>query len=213
MFEAYSNGKLIQVSRYFLIIFLCFLQLFCKAQSFESGCYGSLVTSQVSGDNLAGYHKPGGSIGLFVFREISDKALIRLDLSYVMKGSRKAMNPAKGDYDFYVLKLNYLEIPLYISYKFKPKLNIMAGPAIGALTSWAEEDEFGQITPVRPFNRVEVSCNAGINYELSEKIQLGAMANNSILKIRDHSSGAAYRLNRGQYNSALYFMIQYIFGR
>src|SRR5687768_12714295 len=100
---------------YYILILIILLNEvnLVSAQSFKGGFNAGFTTSQVSGDNLAGYNKAGLIGGLFVYREISKKFSLRMDFSYVMKGSRKAVHPEIGDFDFYVLKLNYIEVPFY----------------------------------------------------------------------------------------------------
>ena len=50
----------------FAILLCCgFLTFNMKAQSFSGGAILGLSTSQVGGDNLAGFHKAGLLIGIF----------------------------------------------------------------------------------------------------------------------------------------------------
>jgi hypothetical protein len=44
---------------------------------------------------------------------------------------------------------------------------------------------------------------------LLKNLRINIRYSNSILKVRDHSSGATYRMNQGQYNEVLSFTLHY----
>ena len=52
-----------------IILFLC-LNGFCLGQNFQAGTIIGINTSQVSGDNLAGFNKLGARLGAFVNKKI-----------------------------------------------------------------------------------------------------------------------------------------------
>ena len=55
-----------------------------------------------------------------------------MELDYIQKGSRE--NPdSSNNYEFYLLRLNYVEIPLHYKYDFHEKGTLEAGLSLGFL--------------------------------------------------------------------------------
>jgi len=57
---------------FFLIIFIGSINYCCLSQEFNAGISAGISTSQVSGDNLAGFNKAGIILGGFVNRKINN---------------------------------------------------------------------------------------------------------------------------------------------
>lgn len=168
--------------------------------------------SQVSGDDLAGFDKAGLFGGLFVNRSFGSVWSGELGIVYSAKGSRKIAQPDKGDYVSYLLQLNYIEVPLTARYGFR-QFQFELGPSFGVLISSTEENQIGQIVTNREFKDFELSLNAGVIYNVNEHFGVNFRINNSVIPIRPHASGAtaAYRLNWGQYNTAINFSLRLSF--
>jgi hypothetical protein len=180
---------------------------------FHGGAFFGLSTSQVSGDNLAGFKKAGLYGGAFVNMHLSEKWLLQLETSYCQKGSRKNPKPDKGDYKSYRMNLQYLEVPLLLKWQFSNRFCFELGPAAGYLikNTGVEKDENGVMPGQPPFNSFELSGLGGFAVGLLQEESFHLKANvrfsQSVIPIRKHSSGAVYWLNRGQYNSVLAFIL------
>lgn len=200
------------------ILFLSFLltTTIATAQNFVAGLKAGISTSQVSGDNLSGFRKAGFAGGLVIERTLTEKISSQMEMLFVQKGSRKAANPTKGDYTFFLLSLNYVEVPVMLKFK-KDKFTYEAGLSFGRLLSSTVENESGLYPALhpesRPFYKEELSINAGINYPLFKNAHMNWRFSRSILPIRNHQGNATFRLNRGQYNTVLEFTINYMFRR
>ena len=59
------------------------------------------------------------------------------------------------------------------------------------------------------FTKTDFSFNFGAYYTLLKNFRINVRYSNSILPVRDHSSGATYRMNQGQYNEVLSFTLHY----
>lgn len=136
---------------------------------------------------------------------------LAMEIMYIQKGSRKKSNPAKDDYTSYLMKLSYAEVPLILSYTYKKKIKIEAGPSFGKLLSSYEEDETGEMRYRAPFKDYEFSINCGLSYRLVKGFYVHTRIATSVLPIRPHSSGETYYFNRGQYNTVLFFSLRYYF--
>jgi hypothetical protein len=184
------------------------------AQSFTGSAFLRFNASQVSGDNLGGYNKPGIAGGFFVGRKINEKSEVEMRLTYTGKGSRDVPDFERGKYTAYYLKLNYIEVPLLYRYHYK-KFWLMAGISCGYLISSSIANESGPF-PVnsienRPFNKYEVCTHFGLAYPLSEQWEIEFKSADTffLLPIRKHASGASFLVNFGQLNSVLNFSVKY----
>jgi hypothetical protein len=200
---------------------LIFLAFNLKAQQpssnkkFYSGIFFGLNTSQITGDDLAGYDKPSITFGTFVKRRFGNNFSILMELSYLPKGSRKNITPKDSIPTFYSLKLRYIEIPIMLQYTVKSRITLEVGPSIGVLLSYTEEDIFGDLSgnysTREQFKRTDISFNAGINYSLNDSWTFSLRSANSMFPVRDHDQQTKFRLNRGQYSSCIMGRLFYNF--
>lgn len=198
--------NLIKITIVFLISIFSFT---VYAQDFNAGVLGGINASQVFGDSYSGPNKAGLYLGVFVNRYFSKRSSIQLELDYIQKGSRKNPDGSTGDYDEYKLRLNYIELPVFYKYDFAEKGTLEAGLSLGVLVY---EDEYTYPGPPsgQEFSSVDFSANIGIYYTFVKNFRINMRLSNSILPIRPHSSGQTYRLNRGQYNQGIAFILHYI---
>jgi hypothetical protein len=199
--------------KFIFLSFLFFLPAAGFAQRFDAGITVGAIASQVSGDRLAGYDKPGFEVGGLVTTSLSEKFDLSFQILYVQKGSRKNPDPDRYDYSSYKMRLGYIEVPLQVQYYLSERFRLEAGTAVGFLMSYHEEDDIGDLTGVVPrkdFRRLEWSVLGSLNYLLGSHVYLILGAENSVLPIRTFEPGAV-RLDRDQYNSLIRFSIRYIF--
>jgi hypothetical protein len=107
--------------------------------------------SQVDGDQLAGYDKAGIKTGVFVNRNFSEPVSMQMELLFIQKGSRRPVNTADNTY--FVMRLNYIEVPLMFRYLLSKKIIGEAGPSAATLISSEEGDEVGVILSRPPFHK------------------------------------------------------------
>ena len=193
----------------------CFLlmDIIVVAQNFNSGITAGLTTSQVSGDDLSGFHKLGIHGGAYVNLRVADSSYLQMEMLFVQKGSQQGQDLEKGK-AYYKMQLNYIEVPLLYQLKRK-RFTYEIGASFGYLFRSKVSNIYGEYpdgTPEsRPFNSTEISACAGINYKIYKHFSLGWRFSNSVLPIRAHYSGRTFRWNLGQYNSAMYLGLRYSF--
>jgi hypothetical protein len=195
----------------FLIIVFIAFSFSIKAQDFHGGVLGGVATTQISGDQLSGFNKAGLYLGAFVNRNFSQKSSMQMELDFIQKGSRKNPKPKINDYTTYLLRLNYIEIPVSYKYDVTSKATLEGGLSFGVLINSYEEANETTTLSGGEFDRTDFSWHIGGYYTLLENLRINIRYSNSILPVRDHSSGATDRLNAGQYNSVLAFVFQYGF--
>jgi len=197
----------------YLLVILSFLAIgfSINAQDFNGGVLGGVSGTQISGDNLSGFNKGGLYLGAYVNRYFGKKSSLQMELDFVQKGSRKNPNSKKNDYSTYLLRLNYMEIPLSYMYDFSEKGTLEAGLGLGVLVKSYEEANETTTVSGGEFNRTDFSFHFGGYYTIIESLRINVRYSGSIIPVRDHSSGATDRLNAGQYNSVLSFILFYGF--
>jgi len=191
---------------FIIFLFLCSVSF---AQRFNATIIGGVSTTQISGDQLSGFNKAGIVAGAGVFTAINDKWEIEMQMTFMQKGSRKNARPDKNDFEYYLLRLNYFEIPLLFNYTQADKMRFEFGPSAGILLFDFEESQDGLFIGRKQFDDIDISISVGMMYELLDNLYLNTRYSNSVLAVRGHNSNASYRLDNGQYNMVLMFALKY----
>jgi hypothetical protein len=180
-----------------------------NAQKFTGGLIGGLSTSQVSGDNLAGFSQYGLILGGLTELKLSEKFSAQFEIMYIQKGSRSS---ALDTLTYYRLKLHYMEVLVLIRYHYK-KIALEFGPSIAFFLGSKEENEYGEVEPktVLPFNKIELSANLGLNYPLYQNLFVNIRLEQSVTPIRPFQSQQTTTFNKGQYNSLINYSLRYYF--
>ena len=176
-----------------------------EAQNFDAGFIGGFTTSQVSGDNLAGYNKLGARTGVYISFPIHKKMKSQLEIQYLQKGSNKPYN--ENSPETYVLDLYYIELPLSLNYEVKKNVYLESGLGTAFLIHSKEQDEIGD------FNTITIDFLLGIQYQLKKHLKFNLRYANSITPLRKHSSNGNLGVNKGQYSSLISFVFMYQISR
>lgn len=179
--------------------------------TFKAGVLGGMTATQVDGDNYGGYDKIGVLAGGFVHTDISDKFILQMELSYIQKGSRKYPNPKEGDYTEFLIRLNYVEVPLVLRYRLN-QFRIEAGPYYGRLIKSYMEDISGEIPIDPPFKDYDMGGIFGASYYFNDQLAVNWRTKASLLPIRDIEPYISYWFNKGWYNLELNLSLRYLFG-
>lgn len=191
------------------LFILCIISV--KAQKFEANLQCGIAGSQVSGDELSGFDKAGLIAGIGVKTPLNKDFSLGFKMLYLQKGSRKPSKLDQGDPSSYLLRLNYIEVPIQFRYKAGKKLFVELGPSFAYLVKHSEENEDGELENRNAFSKYDISITGAIVYPFNNHWELRVDGWQSILPIRKHSDGITYRLNQGQYNSVIAIGIQYTF--
>jgi hypothetical protein len=192
-------------------IFLTICALSASAQKrFVPGLRLGVTASQVDGDTYQGYHKVGPIAGVSLTAKFNEKWSGQFEVCYIQKGSKNNGNPEEGDYSFFLMRLNYIEVPLLFQYHQK-KFTFDLGPGFGYLISAKEYNFYGEIPGNNAFNSYEINGNVGLNYEIVHNLGVSWRFSYSLLPIRNFNTGASYWFNQGQVNNQLSFTLTYKF--
>jgi hypothetical protein len=178
-----------------------------------------ITACQIHGDSYNGFNKFGVSAGTSVNAILSKKASLDMGFFFIQKGARHNPNFEKGDYTFYRVNLNYLEMPLLLNYKLNKDYFITLGPSAGYLINYQEANEVSDVTGIYPFRKEEWSVNFGLGRSLlKNKMHIEVRSNNSIAAIRPYGVRAttvffpnpvARYFNKGLYNNILFVLLTY----
>jgi hypothetical protein len=201
------------------ILLLCgFLTFNINAQNFGGGLILGLSTSQVGGDNLAGFHKAGLLIGIFANKIISKPLSFQMEMTYIQKGSKnpKINDTEHPNYLKQDISSSYIEVPLVLQYNKNNKLKIEGGIQTAYLIDGYYNDIYGKIEYYSnpPFIDYDIGLLLGFEYNYSENISLNTRISSSILKIgtEDYvAQGISNLSKKGKYNSVLNFALHYNF--
>jgi hypothetical protein len=134
------------------------------AQRFKAGVHIGLMATQVDGDEMSGYKKPGIFLGVFGNLPFPDKKIrLQMEINYAQKGSK---SPAANSYR-YRIALHQVELPILFGWDFWKELSLEVGPSINVIASakeyvdevWVEPNSGGS-----KFNLFEVGGIVGLNY-------------------------------------------------
>ena len=198
------------------IPFLAYTQALSERKSnFKGGVRGGITASQISGDDLSGFHKLGAYTGAFVTFPVhqNGKWFLQTELNFIMKGSSRFANDVDDPNIglIYTLTLFYTETPLIVKYKIYKGLEVELGPTFNFLFAYKEIGDEGSLKPIRPqFSVFELSALAGVSYLFKEHWGVSLRFSNSILPVRKPNwiFNKKFRL---QYNTVIALSAYYQF--
>ena len=154
------------------------------SQNIKGGVILGFNTTQVRGDNLAGYHKFGLNVGAIAIVPIKKKISVSMEILYSERGSRSSGPESDAKQYVYLLKLNYVEVPFLFNYQDKEKINFGVGMSISTLVKFKEYRD-GEESPdtIKPYTKREYSFVANGNYLITKKWVLNLRYSHSIFHI------------------------------
>jgi hypothetical protein len=187
-----------------------------KGSAFHLLLMAGVSPSQVHGDAYSGFHKLGGMGGLGVETVFSEKSSMSLSFLFIQKGAQKNQNLSKNDLTAYYLNLNYLEVPILVTYT-QQKFIFDAGISAAYLVNYYEADQNMVYTGVFPFQKLDYSVKVGLGYNINPKWFVNFRSSNSFITIRPnrikqaiyYNNIIARTFNKGYYNNILEFTLGY----
>lgn len=187
-----------------------------SAQNFRGGLRAGFTATQMSGDDLGGFHKLGAYAGGFVnWRFIkAPKWAIQPEINFVMKGSSKYLRADKNGNigSKYVLTMYYIEVPVLAKFMIVRGLEVEFGPTFGVLCGATEKDANGIMPGRMPFRRFELCGMAGISYTIRDHFGLSLRFVQTAIPVRvnDGNHSRLY-LTKKQFSTEIAFSLFYQF--
>lgn len=208
--------------RPFLILILLFaLSSTLFAQRFKGAVMGGMNVSQVDGDEVVGYHRVGGHLGVAAILPIN-KWDITLETVFNQKGAHEKQQYQDTINGFvytgeYNLKLNYVEVPLMAHYTDRGWITAGAGFSWGRLVSFEEVEHGGSIPPYSDtvsFNKNDFNILVDLQFRIYQRLKFNVRYAYSLAPIREREYKEFYtgdEWSRRQYNNLFTFRLVYIF--
>lgn len=195
----------------FIIFIALFTNAFSQKQGFSGGVLAGGVTSQVDGDTYGGYNKFGVNFGIFANYKFDKEWFGTFEITYINKGSKYKDAPS---YTCYTLIVNYIEMPIYVT--FKPKhirkikgFSFDLGLAPAVLVNAKEDTKC--LEPIEPkyydVRKYDVSSLMGVNWGFTDNLKVGARFLYTIIPIKQNEPFNFYK--SGSYNNVLVLNVYY----
>ena len=162
----------------FSVIVLVFISMSMTGQHFEAGVVIGMNTSQIDGDQLYGYNKPGAQLGLSLTYPYKYGIDLRMEMVYCQRGSQDGFSFGGSDQEKLRTSLNYISMPAIVTFKFLDKsttndhkLKIYPGIAYSYLVNASTPGNSNQ--DINNFKKSDFSYLVGLSYALSQTVWIG----------------------------------------
>jgi hypothetical protein len=203
------------------------------AQRFKGAVMGGMNISQVDGDEVYGYHRVGGQIGLAAILPLK-KWDITLETVFNQKGAVEKQQYENWEYNYdtnsmlidstlytgaYNLRLNYVEVPLMVHYTDRDRYTVGIGFSYGRLVNYSEIEHGGNVPPYSDtvaFKKNDYCVVADLQIRVWRQLKFNIRFSYSMAPIRERTYyDVIYHLKepwtRKQYNNMLTFRLVYVF--
>ncbi len=179
--------------------------------------------TQVEGDEVHGFKKPGLNIGAGVLIPFKKNWDISMEVIFNQKGARQkpqytdSLSNGHVITGEYKLRLNYVEVPLMVFYTDKEFISVGAGFSWGRLVGVQEWEHGNRVESTtltsRTYNKNDFNYIFDARIRIKGPLKFGVRYQNSMTKIRtrEFTDFSGNTWTRDQYNKVLTFRLIYIF--
>jgi len=180
-------------------------------QRFEGGVIGGFNASQVDGDFYKGYHKPGVALGGYVKTNLSRTVFAAMELKLMQKGSRNSDSTATNGQIKYIMRLNYVDMPVYLGFRTSQRISMLVGVSPCYLLSGNEFNDYGKFAKEdqHPFNSFDLEAMLGFRLQLTSRLSVDIRGAYSLLPIRSQPGAVIWYWKSNQFNNLLSTTILY----
>lgn len=200
----------------FLIV-LIFVVAGSFAQRFDAGLIAGFNAAQVEGDTYKGYNKPGVLAGIYVQTDVAPAVFAGFEMKYSQKGARNRIKPKDPDPVKYIMRLGYIDLPVYVGFRTNDRGAILAGISTGYLLHAKEFDEYGEfvLENQNKFRNIDLQPFVGFKFDFLEQVSVDLRFALSVLPIRGQPGENAtnYYWINNQFNNVISLALYYRLGR
>lgn len=196
---------------YLIVLLLTLANLSGYSQRFEGGVIGGFNASQVDGDLYKGYHKPGIALGAYVTTNLSRTVFAGMELKFMQKGSRNIDSLAIQGQIKYIMRLNYVDLPVYLGIRTSDRISLLLGLSPGYLISGAEYNDYGKFgkEDQSSFNSLDLQGLLGFRIQITRRLFIDMRGAYSLLPIREQKGDALWYWKSNQFSNLLSTAILY----
>ena len=196
---------------YLIVLLLTIVSLRGFSQRFEGGVLVGLNASQVDGDNYSGYHKPGIALGGYVQTNLSRTVYAGMELKFAQKGSRNIDSLATDGQIKYIMRLNYVDLPVYFGFRTGERISLLVGVSPGYLISGTEYNDYGKLTEQdqKAFSEFDLQGLLGFRFQFTKRLFVDLRGAYSVLPIRKQKGDPLWYWKSNQFNNLLSTTVLY----
>lgn len=182
-----------------------------------------LNLTQVEGDEVHGFKKPGLNIGAGVLIPFKKNWDVSMEVTFNQKGAKQRDQYNEVDSlgavttGAYKLRLNYVEIPVLVHYTDKKFISIGVGFSWGRLVGVQEWEHGKRVESTTlasgVYNKNDFCYIIDARIRIKGPLKFGVRYQNSMVKIRtrEFENTIGDKWTRDQFNKVLTFRLIYIF--
>lgn len=155
---------------FFLIVFSIVYQSL-YSQGFRGYAVTLMNGQQIDGDRRGGYDQFGVYLGAGLSRSLKPKTNIQFEIAYSMKGSRDKSTKFDPNVDS-IIRVNYIDFSLYLTYKINAKLLFNLGPYLGYLLDAEFSDGITTTSNLQLWFKTDLGAFAGVEYLLNDRFSV-----------------------------------------
>ena len=200
------------MKQFYLIVWLfAIASLSGFSQRFEGGVIVGLNASQVDGDNYSGYHKPGVALGGYVQTELSRTIYAGMELKLMQKGSRNIDSLATDGQIKSIMRLNYVDLPVYLGIRTSEKISLLVGLSSGYMISGTEYNDYGKLPEQdqKPLSEFDLQGLLGFRVQITRRLFVDLRGAYSVLPIREQKGDPLWYWKSNQFNNLLSTTVLY----
>lgn len=204
------------------IISCCLGPTILMAQNFTGKVILGINGSQIDGDGLSGYYKPGLVFGAGVRFPVSENLSIGPEIMYSMKGAKTSFDQhEKYQQPIIVYRLNYVDLPIVAEYKIDDGLQVEGGVLFGYLLNAKFDNgtNLGFVNVDFLFKKIDYQGFVGLKYRIFDNMWINGrllysvVSTNSIGLNNFNNGIIGARTQGGYFNNLLQFSLSYrLFG-
>lgn len=199
------------MKRILLIISILLTVTAVYAQRFDAGLIAGFNASQVEGDNFKGYNKAGILAGIYVQTDIAPAIVAGMEIKYSQKGSRRKYDPKQPDVDKYIMRLGYIDIPIFMGFRANHRSRVIGGITPGVLIHSKELNSYGEFPKEdqHPFKTFDLQPFVGFQFDFLERLSLDLRFALSVVPVRNKPEGTNYYWHNNQFNNVISLAFYY----
>ncbi|MBQ8223339.1 MAG: PorT family protein [Bacteroidales bacterium] len=161
-------------------------------QNFYGGLIAGGTMSQIGGDDRGGYHKVGIVGGAFAGLNLTEYFDVQMELKYIQKGSLSNDIENRPGSDPFLIKLDYIDLPIVFSYNLKnininefnlKPLNLEFGLSFDFLVNARQEMLGLEVTASDPWRKVVLNTVLGVRFDINDDFAIGLRTINAMTSI------------------------------
>lgn len=178
---------------------------------FNASLQGGFSFSQVDGDALGGYNKPGLHGGFTISHKLNENWISKFELNYIQKGSKRYIDPEDQNQQIFILAFDYLELPILLEYQWDP-IDLIFGYSIGNNIR-SQRDEGLGMTDIE-IKSWEHALQMGAKYTITDNWEVELRHSYSLFRVGSDFRNGLNIFNRvGIYNRLFALRLNYLLGR